>query len=92
MRKILVVEDGVIVGLREYTKEEAVRFILESVDVSDCISVPKYVEELIESTLASFGERLRMAFLEGAEAERDRTKAEEELGEEVELVVPYGRI
>ena len=92
MRKILVVEDGVIVGLREYTKEEAVRFILESVDVSDCISVPKYVEELIESTLASFDERLRTAFLEGAEAERDRAKAEEELGEEVELVVPYGRI
>lgn len=89
MRKVLVVENGVIVGLREHTKEEAISLILDDDYVLDTISVPKDVEELLEATLASIGDRLRMAFLEGAEAERDRAKAEEELGEEVELVNPY---
>lgn len=89
MRKVLVVENGVIVGLREHTKEEAIRLILDDDYVSDTISVPKDVEELLESTLASIGERLRVAFLEGAETERDRANAESELGEEVELVNPY---
>lgn len=89
MRKVLVVENGVIVGLREHTKEEAIRIILDDDYVSDLVSVSKDVEELLEATLASIGERLRMAFLEGAEAERDRAKAEEELGEEVGLVNPY---
>lgn len=89
MRKVLVVENGVIVGLREHTKEEVTRLILDDEYISDLVSVPKDVEGLLEATLASIDERLRMAFLEGAEAERDRAKAEEELGEEVELVVPH---
>lgn len=89
MRKVLVVENGVIVGLREHTKEEAISLILDDDYVLDTISVPKDVEELLETTLASIGDRLRMAFLEGAEAERDRARAEEELGEEVGLVNPY---
>lgn len=89
MHKLLVVENGVIVGLRERTKEEAIRLILDDDYVSDSISVPKDTEGVLEATLASIGDRLRMAFLEGAEAERDRANAESELGEEVELVNPY---
>lgn len=89
MRKVLVVENGVIVGLRELTKDEAVRGILDNDYVNPFISVPKDMEELLENTLTGFQDRLRQAFFEGVGAERDRAKCEEELGEEVGLVNPY---
>lgn len=89
MRKVLVVENGVIVGLREHTEEEALRIIFEEIRTEDLISVSREVEELLENTLAGFQDRLRQAFFEGVEAESDRAKCEEELGEEVGLVNPY---
>lgn len=45
----------------------------------------KLLVGLIEATLAQ-------VFYEGAEAERDRANAEEEIGEEVGLVNPYGGV
>lgn len=89
MRKILVIEDDVIVGMRELTEEEAVRGILDNDYRNPFISVSKEMEELLENTLAGFQGRLRQAFFEGAEAEKDCRDASTELGLEVELVNPY---
>lgn len=77
MKKIIVVNGGVITGIRHI--EVADYFVLE-----DHVTVTEQVADLIEASL-------RQTFLEGAEAERDRSNAESELGEEVELVNPYGR-
>lgn len=75
MKKILVVNGGVITGIRHI--EVADYFVLEN-----HVTVTEHVADLIEASL-------RQAFFEGAEAERDRSIAESDLVEEVELVNPY---
>lgn len=75
MKKILIVRDGVITGTRHI--EVADYFVLEN-----HVTVTEQVANLIEASL-------RQSFFEGVEAERDRVNAEEELGEDVELVNPY---
>lgn len=89
MRKILVIEDDVIVGMREPSKAEAIRDILDNDYYMPYVIVPREMEDLLENTLESIQDRLRQAFFEGAEAERDCRDASAEFGEEVELVNPY---
>lgn len=84
MHKALVVENGVIVGVRDRTNEELSEWVLD--DTGDIelsgISVSPVLGDLIARSM-------RQAFFEGVEAERDRAKCEEELGDEVGLVNPY---